>query len=188
MFASGMAAITTMLMEFLTPGDLLLHSEPLYGGTDHFIKHVLPRFNITPVGFAAGATRADVDAALAKRSKDGKLAMVYLETPANPTNALVDIAHVRGDREATFYDQDRKVLVAVDNTFLGPLWQQPLRPRRGPRAVLRHEVPRRTQRPHGRRLPGAQGAHVARAGDAHLPRHHGRARTPAGCCCAVSRR
>jgi len=123
-FASGMAAITTMLMEFLSPGDLLLHSEPLYGGTDHFIKHVLPRFNITPVGFAAGATRAEVDAALAKHAKSGKLAMVYLETPANPTNAQVDIAMCASIAQA-HSTKDRRVLVAVDNTFLGPLWQQP---------------------------------------------------------------
>jgi methionine-gamma-lyase len=123
-FASGMAAITTMLMEFLSPGDVLLHSEPLYGGTDHFIKHVLPRFQITPVGFAAGATRAEVDAALAKQGKSGKLAMVYLETPANPTNAQVDIAMCASIAEA-HSTKGRKVLVAVDNTFLGPLWQQP---------------------------------------------------------------
>jgi methionine-gamma-lyase len=123
-FASGMAAITTMLMEFLSPGDVLLHSEPLYGGTDHFIKHVLPRFQITPVGFAAGATRAEVDAAVAKHGKSGKLAMVYLETPANPTNAQVDIAMCASIAEA-HSTKGRKVLVAVDNTFLGPLWQQP---------------------------------------------------------------
>ncbi len=123
-FASGMAAITTMLMEFLSPGDVLLHSEPLYGGTDHFIKHVLPRFQITPICFAAGATRAEVDAALAKHAKSGKLAMVYLETPANPTNAQVDIAMCASIAKA-HSTKGRKVLVAVDNTFLGPLWQQP---------------------------------------------------------------
>ncbi len=123
-FASGMAAITTMLLEFLKPGDVLLHSEPLYGGTDHFIKHVLPRFQVTPVGFAAGATRAELDAALAKHAKKGSLAMVYLETPANPTNAQVDIEMCASLAKA-HSSKERQVIVAVDNTFLGPLWQQP---------------------------------------------------------------
>ena len=124
-FASGMAAITTMLIEFLKPGDVLLHSEPVYGGTDHFIKHVLPRYGITPVGFVAGSTRAEIDAALATKGGGKPLAMVYVETPANPTNAMVDIAMCAAlatERSAP----GREVLVAVDNTFLGPLWQQPL--------------------------------------------------------------
>jgi methionine-gamma-lyase len=41
-FESGMSAITTVLLEFLQPGDLLLMSNPLYGGSDHFIKKILP--------------------------------------------------------------------------------------------------------------------------------------------------
>ena len=45
-FASGMAAITTSLLAFLRPGDVLLHSEPLYGGSDHFLKHFLPRLGV----------------------------------------------------------------------------------------------------------------------------------------------
>jgi len=124
-FASGMAAITTTMLEFLKPGDVLLHSEPVYGGTDHFMKHVLPRFGITPVGFAAGATKAEIEAALAERGGGKPLAMIIIETPANPTNAMVDMAMcaaIAKERSS----KDRKVLVAVDNTFLGPLWQHPL--------------------------------------------------------------
>lgn len=124
-FASGMAAITTTMLEFLKPGDVLLHSEPVYGGTDHFMKHVLPRFGITPVGFAAGATKAEIEAALAERGGGKPLAMILIETPANPTNAMVDMAMcaaIAKERST----KDRKVLVAVDNTFLGPLWQHPL--------------------------------------------------------------
>lgn len=125
-FESGMAAITTTLLEFLRPGDVLLHSEPIYGGTDHFIKHVLPRFGITPVGFHAGGGRNEMDAALERASGAGRLAMIYVETPANPTNALVDIALCAAvAREHS--TPEREVLVAVDNTFLGPLWQHPLR-------------------------------------------------------------
>ena len=50
-FESGMSAITTLLLEFLNPGDYVLYSAPVYGGTDHFINHILPRFGIKPVGF-----------------------------------------------------------------------------------------------------------------------------------------
>lgn len=128
-FESGMAAITTMLLEALRPGDLLLHSEPIYGGTDHFIKHVLPRFGITPVGFRAGCTREAMEEALSAARANGAtgpLGMVYLETPANPTNRLVDIALCA--EVARAHDMpDRRVLVAVDNTFLGPLFQHPLK-------------------------------------------------------------
>jgi methionine-gamma-lyase len=124
-FASGMAAITTMILEFVSPGDVLLHSEPLYGGTDHFIKHVLPRFGVKPVGFAAGCSRAEIERALAEKGGGGPLALVLMETPANPTNAMVDIAMcaaIAKERST----KERRALVAVDNTFLGPLWQHPL--------------------------------------------------------------
>ncbi|NCQ35015.1 methionine gamma-lyase, partial [bacterium] len=50
-FESGMAAISTLLLEYASPGDLILHSEPLYGGTDHFLHHILPRFGIETAGF-----------------------------------------------------------------------------------------------------------------------------------------
>jgi methionine-gamma-lyase len=124
-FASGMAAISTTLLQLLNPGDVLLHSEPVYGGTDYFVKHVLPRFGIRPVGFQAGSTTDEIRATLKKSLKGDPLGMIFIETPANPTNDLVDIEEcVAVAREHT--TKDRRVLVAVDNTFLGPLWQHPL--------------------------------------------------------------
>lgn len=124
-FASGMAAITTTLLEFLSPGDVLVHSEPLYGGTDHVIRHVLPRFGITHVGFPAGASRKEIARLVDAADVAGRVGMVYIETPANPTNALVDIAEcaVLARRLAP---KGRVAPVAVDNTFLGPLWQRPV--------------------------------------------------------------
>lgn len=131
-FESGMAAITTTLLEFLSPGDTLLHSEPVYGGTDHFINKVLPRFGVRPVGFPADADRAELEAIVRERVPAGTLALVYIETPANPTNALVDIAmcadlaasHPPGPSGS---GEQRRTLVAVDNTFLGPLYQHPIK-------------------------------------------------------------
>lgn len=120
-FASGMAAITTTMLAHLRPGTTLAHSAPLYGGTDHVIAEVLPEFGVTPVAIEASASADDVVAALAGRS----VAMIYLETPANPTNVLHDIAQARQVAERVAVDGARPPVV-VDNTFLGPLWQRPL--------------------------------------------------------------
>ncbi|MEZ4736187.1 MAG: cystathionine gamma-synthase family protein [Caldilineaceae bacterium] len=125
-FESGMAAISTTLLQFLRPGDVILHSEPVYGGTDFLLKHVLPRYGIRPVGVPAGKGIAAFAAPLQDRAICDHLAMIYVETPANPTNALVDIAGC-AELARRHSKPDRRVLLAVDNTFLGPLWQQPLR-------------------------------------------------------------
>jgi methionine-gamma-lyase len=125
-FSSGMAALATTFLTYLRPGDVLVHSEPVYGGTEYLIQKVLPQFGIRRVGFAAG----DADAparALREAAELGPVVMIFIETPANPTNALVDIAHCAElARSVRGRDRDR-ALLAVDNTFLGPLWQQPAR-------------------------------------------------------------
>lgn len=122
-FESGMAAITTTLLTHLRPGDVVLHSQPVYGGTDHLIRKVLPQFGITGVAVDVEATAAEI-VAVAEQAP-GRVAMIYVETPANPTNALCDIEqcaaaarHIGGG--------ERRVPVVVDNTYLGPLWQRPL--------------------------------------------------------------
>jgi len=124
-FASGMAAITTTLLTFLRPGDLLLHSEPVYGGTDFLFKHILPQFGIRVVGFRAGTSPEQAELHLRRLGLIERLALIFIETPANPTNDLVDIAAFAG--LARRLSGARRILTAVDNTFLGPLWQQPLR-------------------------------------------------------------
>lgn len=125
-FESGMSAITTVLLEFLKPGDLLLTSSPLYGGSDHFIKKILPKFGIEVVCFNVGQTRQEIIESVNKTGKSEKLALVYLETPANPTNDIIDIA--LGKEIADYYtNNDKRVYVAVDNTYMGPIWQHPLK-------------------------------------------------------------
>ncbi|GAB4263141.1 MAG: cystathionine gamma-synthase family protein [Deferrisomatales bacterium] len=125
-FVSGMAAISTTLLQFLRPGDVVVHSEPVYGGTDYFLKHVLPLYGIRSVGFLAGPGPDALEEALERASRLGTPGMIYVETPANPTNALVDVAAcAKAARRLS--TGERPVLVAVDNTFLGPLWQHPLK-------------------------------------------------------------
>ncbi len=127
-FSSGMSAIATLLLAFCNQNDVIVHSGPLYAATEGFIAKTLSRFGIGYVDFAAGAEPAEIEAALAKgkdlaAAQGGKVAMVYLESPANPTNALVDIEAVSTARDAML---GKDCPIAIDNTFLGPLWQHPL--------------------------------------------------------------
>jgi methionine-gamma-lyase len=125
-FCSGMAAISTTLLSFLLPGNVLVHSEPLYGGTEFLIHNVLPRFGIERAGFVAGVRDRGLDDAIQEAAKKGNVGAIYIETPANPTNDLVDIRHCAEVARALGGKNGHRPLVIVDNTFLGPLWQQPL--------------------------------------------------------------
>ena len=124
-FSSGMSAISTVLLEFLKPGAFVLFSSPLYGGSDHFIKHVLPKWGIESASFDAGDSEADIENII--RAKGAKnLGLIYIETPANPTNALIDIKMCKRLADK-FAVPEKPVYVAVDNTYMGPLWSHPLK-------------------------------------------------------------
>ena len=124
-FESGMAAISTTLLEFLKPGDLLLFSTPVYGGTDHFIHDFLKKIGVDFIPFQPGQGKKEIEAIIEQTGKADRLAMIYVETPANPTNALVDIQMCRTIADQ-YSREDQKVFIAVDNTYMGPLWQHPL--------------------------------------------------------------
>ncbi|MAT53632.1 MAG: methionine gamma-lyase [Saprospirales bacterium] len=125
-FESGMSAITTAMLEFLQPGDLLVYSNPVYGGTSHFIQHFLPKYGIDVLAFAPGTSKDQLIRMIEESGQADRLAMVYLETPANPTNDLISIKMCR-ELADHFGSAEHRVLVAVDNTYLGPLWQHPLK-------------------------------------------------------------
>ena len=122
-FVSGMAAITTAFWAHLRPGDVLAASSPVYGGTHHFIDSVLPQFGVRIVRFSPDDTVESITSAI--DSSGGPLGMVYVETPANPTNDIIDLA-VAAKLAAHFSTPERKVPFAVDNTFLGPVFQRPI--------------------------------------------------------------
>ena len=125
-FESGMSAITTVFLEFLKPGDLVLISSPLYGGSDHFIKKILPKFGIHIVEFKVGQTRDEVIEIIKATGLAENLALIYIETPANPTNDLIDI-NCSKEIARQFSTSEKEILLAVDNTYMGPLWQHPLK-------------------------------------------------------------
>ncbi|WP_309602604.1 cystathionine gamma-synthase family protein [Sphingomonas sp.] len=122
-FSSGMTAITTLFLAFVRPGDVIVHSGPLYAATESIIAKILSQFGIKYVDFPAGATREEIDAALATAKTMGRVSLIYLESPANPTNALVDVEAVVAARKAAFANELPPI--AIDNTFLGPLWARP---------------------------------------------------------------
>lgn len=125
-FPSGMAAISTVMLEFLRPGDTLLFSQPLYGGTHHFIEKYLIELGIKAYGIKAGSTKTEILNFIKEHKLEKNLKMIYLETPANPTNDLVDI-ETFAEIAKKFSTQKNKIILAVDNTFLGPVWQMPIR-------------------------------------------------------------
>lgn len=125
-FESGMSAISTVMLEFLRPGDVLLYSKPVYGGTDHFINKVLPQYDINGIGFTADQSSEEIIQKVRKMGLGEKVKMVYVETPANPTNALFDLSVCR-DVADHLSTAEKEVVVCVDNTYMGPLWQHPLK-------------------------------------------------------------
>jgi methionine-gamma-lyase len=124
-FSSGMSAIATLLLTFVQTGDVVVHSGPLYAATETLIARILSRFGVKYVDFPAGATREEIDEILDRAKKMGRVSLIYLESPANPTNALVDVEAVAAARNAAFDDGARPP-IAIDNTFLGPLWAKPI--------------------------------------------------------------
>jgi methionine-gamma-lyase len=124
-FSSGMSAIATLFLSMVKPGDTIVHSGPLYAATETLIARILGRFGVHWLDFPAGATREEIDAVLSKAAS-GNVALIYLESPANPTNALVDVEAVAASRDAIF-GGSAKPPIAIDNTFLGPIWAQPLK-------------------------------------------------------------
>jgi len=125
-FESGMAAISTTALTFLRPGDLVLFSEPSYGGTEHLFHEILPQFDIRVRCFRSSDGEEGIRRILEEEGNEERLRMIYVETPSNPTNDLVDIeACARIARE--FGTEERRVILAVDNTFLGPIFQHPLK-------------------------------------------------------------
>jgi cystathionine beta-lyase/cystathionine gamma-synthase len=119
-FNSGMAAIMTSLMALLHPGDAVLYTVPIYGGTQHLIEDFLSGWGVVGVPVTAGATDA-LDEAVRRTPR---LRVLLIETPANPTLVMTDLA--RAVKAAAAYRGERP-LVLVDNTMLGPVFQHPLK-------------------------------------------------------------
>ncbi|MDI7862159.1 cystathionine gamma-synthase family protein [Rhizobiaceae bacterium n13] len=126
LFSSGMSAIATTLLAFVRPGDAILHSQPLYGGTETLLARTFANLGVAAVGFADGVNETSVLAAAELAMTRGRVSMILVETPANPTNSLVDVAMIRRVAETIGDNQGHVPIVACDNTLLGPVYQRPI--------------------------------------------------------------
>ncbi len=126
LFSSGMSAISTTILAFARPGDVILHSQPLYGGTETLLARTMADFGIEAVGFIDGVNEDAIRRSVAEARLKGRLSLIMTETPANPTNTLVDIALVRRIADEVGAKQGFRPIVVCDNTLLGPVFQRPL--------------------------------------------------------------
>jgi methionine-gamma-lyase len=126
-FNSGMAAIMTALLAVLKPGDSIIYTVPIYGGTQTLIQGFLEPFGIQGIPVHGG--RADeLDQAIRSARN---LGVVLVETPANPTIIMTDIQRAcqpvaELPSSSSNGAAPRRPLVMIDNTFLGPAFQHPL--------------------------------------------------------------
>ncbi|MBV9518540.1 MAG: cystathionine gamma-synthase family protein, partial [Hyphomicrobiales bacterium] len=125
-FSSGMAAIATTLLAYARPGDVILHSQPLYGGTETLLAKTFANYGMMAEGFVDGTDAAEIEAASARAMERGRVSVIMLETPSNPTNTLVDFSIVKKAAEAIEKRQRHRPMVVCDNTLLGPVFQRPL--------------------------------------------------------------
>jgi methionine-gamma-lyase len=123
LFASGMGAIGCTCLAFLKPGDTIAFSDPVYGGTEHFFRAMLPQFHIKTKPFSAEAGLDHIEDLV---KNDPAIKVLYLESPANPTMMICDVPGTVAIAKK-YSTKDRQILVLVDNTFLGPIFSSPLK-------------------------------------------------------------
>jgi methionine-gamma-lyase len=126
LFSSGMSAIATSIITFARPGDAILHSQPLYGGTETLISRTLMTYGIAAVGFADGVDEQSLQAAAKEAEAKGRVSVIMIETPSNPLNTLVDIKLVARIADEIEARQGHRPVIICDNTLLGPVFQRPL--------------------------------------------------------------
>jgi len=123
-FESGMAAISTTLMTFAKPGSAVLCSMPVYGGTNHFLQHILAGYGVDVFHFYPNQTKKEIEELIVRHGIANRLSIIYTESPANPTIQLVDIEMCSEIAKQCSFNEEQ-TLLAVDNTFMGPVWQHP---------------------------------------------------------------
>ncbi|HTX17718.1 MAG TPA: aminotransferase class I/II-fold pyridoxal phosphate-dependent enzyme [Bacteroidota bacterium] len=119
LLASGMAAISTAILTFVHSGEEIVSTPALYGGTYRFFRDILPDQRIR-VKYVDPSRLAGLDSLITKNTR-----LVFLETPTNPTLALVNIEELVTKVRRREKDLRTKILVMIDNTFASCLNQRP---------------------------------------------------------------
>jgi len=122
--SSGMGAISSILWAYLRPGDVIVQSAPLYGGTETLIRKFLPEFNIQTGEFDDGLDEKGMLVSLRDAGKKGRVALVFIESPANPTNSLVDFEALNRVLDIIKSETGHRPISVCDNTLMGPVFQQ----------------------------------------------------------------
>lgn len=124
-FSSGMAAISASLWALCRPGDVVVHSMPLYGGTETLLRRLLSQWGIKLYELPHNASLDGTQRCLSEAAKLGRVAMVYVESPSNPTNDLIDFEIVHRAVHLHAAKALVRPLIVCDNTMLGPVFCQP---------------------------------------------------------------
>ena len=125
-FSSGMSAIATTILAYARPGDAIVHSQPLYGGTETLLIKTFANYGMAAEGFSDGLSGDEIDAAADRAMARGRVSVMMIETPSNPLNTLVDFARVRAAADRIEARQRQRPVIVCDNTLLGPIFQTPL--------------------------------------------------------------
>jgi methionine-gamma-lyase len=125
-FSSGMSAIATTLLAYVRPGDAILHSQPLYGGTETLLAKTMSNYTIAAEGFVDGTHAGEIGEAGERAMRRGRVSVIMIETPSNPTNTLVDFRLVKAAADVIALKQGHRPIIVCDNTLLGPIFQHPL--------------------------------------------------------------
>ncbi|WP_417290142.1 trans-sulfuration enzyme family protein [Corallibacter sp.] len=113
-FASGMAAISTVFFALLKAGDHIVVQNTLYGGTANFIREEFPKHGIE-FTFTNGYDVSDFSAAIRPNTK-----VIHIETPSNPLLTITDIKAVAN------LAKSNNIISTIDNTFASPVNQNPI--------------------------------------------------------------
>ena len=127
-FCSGMAAITSTLLAFVKNGDYIFYTNPLYGGTEFLFKEFFEKMGVSTLHVNAGSESPKLMESMINSYKGklkGKSVILYIETPANPNNVMVDLGAIVKIKDKLI-KEGINAKVFVDNTFMGPIFQSPL--------------------------------------------------------------
>lgn len=125
-YSSGMAAHSSIALAYVRPGDSVLHGRPIYGGVDMLYNSIMPQFGSHVAAYTDGTDENDVRKAADEAMAKGPLKLIIVETPANPTAAVVDLDLMVRIADEVGAKQGHRPLVVVDNTLLGPFAQRPI--------------------------------------------------------------
>jgi cystathionine gamma-lyase len=115
-FSSGMAAESTILLALVKSGDHIVCMDDIYGGTQRLFKRVFAEKYNVKFSFVDATKNERVEEAIQDNT-----ALIWIETPTNPLLKVCDIAGIAK------IAKEKRVLLAVDNTFMSPYFQNPLK-------------------------------------------------------------